>query len=73
MQSFAMDHRTTLDDRGRITIHPEFRKHLGKRIVQVLTPHGVLLRRQADKLSHPERLPPAIRATGDDQALRELE
>lgn len=63
---------TTLDDRGRITIRPEFRGRLGPRIVQVLMPEGVLLRTAARRLSHPERLPPAISATGEDEALREV-
>lgn len=73
MQSLTMDHQTTLDDRGRITINPAFRKHLGRRIIQVLLPDGVLLRPAARRLSHPERLPNALDATGEDEALREVE
>ncbi|MHB1260736.1 MAG: hypothetical protein ACYC2H_03370 [Thermoplasmatota archaeon] len=68
-----MDHQTTLDDRGRITINPAFRKSLGRRIIQVLLPDGVLLRPAARRLTHPERLPSAAGATGEDEALREVE
>jgi DNA-binding transcriptional regulator/RsmH inhibitor MraZ len=73
MQSLAMDHQTTLDERGRITIHPDFRDHLGNRIVQVLLPEGVLLRPAARRLSNAHRLPRAAHATGEDEALREVE
>lgn len=69
----AMAGDSRLDDRGRITIRPEFRDTLGDRIVQILTPRGVLLRRQADRLTYPNRLPSALEASGEDQARKELE
>lgn len=71
MPLLVMDHETTLDDRGRLTIHPRFRRLLGRRVVQVMTPRGLLVRPRATRIRHAERLPPAIEATGEDQALRE--
>lgn len=62
---------TSLDDRGRITIDRGLRPHLGERVVQVLTPHGVLLRPVPDVLPSKGRLPSALRATGDKAAAEE--
>ena len=64
-----MTEATPLDDRGRVTIHPSFRSHLGGWVVQVLTPHGVLLR-PVDRLDT-SKLPPALRASGEDVGLEE--
>jgi hypothetical protein len=60
-----------LDDRGRITIERPLRPHLGKRIVQVLTPHGVLLRPVEDTLRSKRKLPEALTASGEDAAAAE--
>jgi hypothetical protein len=60
-----------LDERGRLTIRHEFRKILGDRVVQILTPHGILLRPVPDRLPDKGRLPPALRATGEDVANEE--
>lgn len=66
-----MSESAYLDDRGRLTIRREFRKLLGPRVVQILTPHGVLLRPVPDKLPDRGRLPEAMRATGGGEALGE--
>lgn len=57
-----------LDDRGRITIQHELRKHLGGRVVQILTPHGILLRPVPDTLPDKGKLPKALTASGEDAA-----
>lgn len=62
---------TNLDDRGRITIDRALRPHLGQRVVQVLTPHGVLLRPVPDTLPSKGRLPSALRASGEKAAAEE--
>lgn len=62
---------THLDPRGRVTIRAEYRKILGDRVVQILTPHGVLLRPVRDVLAKRTRLPPALRASGNEEAERE--
>ena len=62
---------TRLDHRGRLTIRAEYRRMLGKRVVQILTPHGVLLRPVPDRLPDRRRLPPALRVSGEDDAERE--
>jgi len=59
------------DRRGRLTIRAEYRRILGKRVVQILTPHGVLLRPVPDHLPDRGRLPPALRASGEAEAERE--
>jgi len=66
----AMSEASPLDDRGRVTVRREYRSHLGDRVVQVLTPHGVLLR----PLGHLDttKLPPALQASGEDAALEEV-
>lgn len=53
-----------LDDRGRFTVDPRFRKFLGKRIVQIWTPHGLLLRPISGRLK-PGDLPPSLSIDGD--------
>lgn len=60
-----------LDDRGRITIRREFRERLGDRVVQILTPHGVLLRPVDEELGGDRELPDALTATGEQDALDE--
>jgi hypothetical protein len=55
---------TPLDDRGRFTLKPEFRKHVGSRIVQVLTPDGILIMPVRRKLL-PGTLPPSLSLDGD--------
>lgn len=65
-----MAEASPLDDRGRITIKREFRKHLGDRVVQILTPHGVLLHPVPDHLEG-EGLPDALTASGEETALEE--
>lgn len=62
---------THMDDRGRITIERPLRPHLGQRIVQVLTPHGILLRPVKDTLTTKGRLPNALTASGEDTAAAE--
>lgn len=66
-----MSGATSLDDRGRITIDRALRPHLGERVVQVLTPHGVLLRPVPDVLPDEGRVPSALRATGEKAAAAE--
>lgn len=66
-----MPETSPLDDRGRITIRREFRDRLGDRVVQILTPHGVLLRPVPDELDGDEELPDALQASGDQAALDE--
>lgn len=61
---------THLDDRGRVTIKKSYRDRLGERVVQILTPHGVLLRPVPDRLAGDD-LPDAATATGEDAALEE--
>ncbi len=60
-----------LDDRGRITIERPLRPHLGKRVIQVLTPHGVLLRPVQDTLQTKGKSPDALSASGEDAAAAE--
>jgi hypothetical protein len=57
-----------LDARGRLTIRRRYRKILNERVVQILTPHGVLLRPVPDTLPDKGRLPRALTATGEDEA-----
>lgn len=60
-----------LDDRGRITIERPLRPYLGRRVVQVLTPHGVLLRPVSDTLPDTGRMPDALTASGEATATEE--
>lgn len=60
-----------LDDRGRITIRREYRDRLGERVVQILTPHGVLLRPVPDQIERDGDLPDALTASGEQAALDE--
>lgn len=60
-----------LDNRGRITIERPLRPHLGKRVVQVLTPHGVLLRPVEDTIRSKGKLPDALSASGEQAAAAE--
>lgn len=66
-----MGEETSLDDRGRITIRREFREHLGERVVQILTPHGVLLSPVPDELEDAEALPDAQSTSGEQEAMDE--
>lgn len=59
---------TPLDDRGRVTIRREFREKLGDRVVQILTPHGVLLRPVPDELPAGTDRPDALGASGEEAA-----
>ncbi|HLE97099.1 MAG TPA: hypothetical protein VI997_06995 [Candidatus Thermoplasmatota archaeon] len=65
-----MTEATPLDDRGRFTVKPEFRKLLGRRVVQILTPDGILIRPLSGKLPR-GRLPSAATASGEKEGLRE--
>lgn len=61
-----------LDARGRLTIQAKYRRLLrGRRVVQILTPHGVLLRPVPDTLPDGGKLPPALAASGEEAARRE--
>lgn len=62
---------SSLDSRGRITVRKEYRERLGERFVQIMTPHGVLLRPVPDTLPDREDLPPALEASGEEEALEE--
>ncbi len=62
---------TRLDERGRVTIRRAYRKILRDRVVQILTPHGVLLRPVPDTLPDRGRLPPALTGAGEQEAERE--
>lgn len=66
-----MTEATPLDDRGRVTIRREFREHLGDRVVQILTPHGILLRPVPDQLAPRKGLPDAWTASGEEEGLSE--
>lgn len=66
-----MSEVSPLDDRGRITIRREYRERLGDRVVQILTPHGVLLRPVPDELEEGDELPEALSASGEQDALDE--
>ncbi len=59
---------THLDARGRLTIRRAYRKLSGDRVVQILTPHGVLLRPVPDTLPDRGKLPPAFTTTGEEEA-----
>ncbi|MFQ6013348.1 MAG: hypothetical protein ACE5LS_06865 [Thermoplasmata archaeon] len=60
-----------LDKRGRLTIRRPFRRLLGDRVVQILTPHGVLLRPVPDTLPDRGKLPEALEASGEEEAALE--
>ncbi len=62
---------TRLDKRGRLTIRRAYREILRDRVVQILTPHGVLLRPVPDTLPDRGRLPPALTEIGEKEAKRE--
>lgn len=62
---------SALDSRGRITVKKEYRERLGDRFVQIMTPHGVLLRPVPDTLPDRADLPPALEASGEEEALDE--
>ena len=62
---------TPLDHRGRLTIRPEFRRRLGGRVIQIMTPHGLLLRPVRGSFAK-ARLPPALTASGEDAGLDEV-
>lgn len=69
--SILMKTATRLDERGRLTIRRAYRKVLRDRVVQILTPHGVLLRPVPDTLPDRGRLPPALTEIGEEEAERE--
>lgn len=60
----AVAESSPIDDRGRFSVDPRFRKMLGARVVQIWTPHGILLRPVRGKLSKAP-LPAALEADGD--------
>lgn len=62
---------TRMDGRGRVTIRRAYRRIFRERVVQILTPHGVLLRPVPDTLRDGGRLPPALAASGEKEAVRE--
>lgn len=62
---------TRLDERGRLTIRRAYRRILRDRVVQILTPHGVLLRPVPDTLPDRGKLPPALTMDGEDEAADE--
>lgn len=62
---------TKLDNRGRLTIHRRYRTLLGEGVVQILTPHGVLLRPVPDTLPDRGRLPDALLVSGEEEAAAE--
>ena len=62
---------TRLDERGRLTIRRAYRKILRDRVVQILTPHGVLLRPVPDTLPDRGKRPPALTEMGEEEAERE--
>lgn len=66
-----VERTTRLDERGRLTIRRAYRRVLRGRIVQILTPHGVLLRPVLDTLPDRGRLPPALTEIGEREAERE--
>ena len=66
-----METATRLDERGRLTIRRAYRRVLRDRVVQILTPHGVLLRPVPDTLPDRGKLPDALTASGEDDAQRE--
>ena len=67
----SMKAATHLDERGRLTIRRAYRKVLRDRVVQILTPHGVLLRPVPDTLPDRGRLPPALTEVGEEEAEHE--
>jgi DNA-binding transcriptional regulator/RsmH inhibitor MraZ len=66
-----MGNATRLDDRGRLTIRRAYRRILTGRVVQILTPHGVLLRPVPDILPDRGQLPPALTTNGEEEASHE--
>lgn len=64
---------TALDSRGRLTVRKEHRERLGDRFVQIMTPHGLLLRPVEDTLEDAGDLPPALQASGEDVAREEAD
>lgn len=60
-----------LDDRGRLTIRREYRERLGGRVVQILTPRGVLVAPVGGKLVFPKGFD-ALTASGESEAEREV-
>ena len=65
-----MGEATPLDDRGRFTVDPRYRKMLGRRIIQIWTPHGLLLRPVSGRVP-PGTLPPALSVNGDELFLED--
>ena len=64
-----MSEVSPLDERGRFTVDPKFRKFLGRRVIQVLTPDGILLVPVKGKL--PRGTLPASLSIDGDAAYRE--
>ena len=69
--AYPMRATSRLDRRGRVTIRHEYRRIFRERVVQILTPHGLLLRPVPDTLPDRGRLPPALTASGEEEAERE--
>lgn len=65
-----MSEATPLDDRGRFTVEPRYRKMLGRRVIQIWTPHGLLLRPVTGRIPAGS-LPPALSISGDDLYLED--
>jgi hypothetical protein len=63
-----MGDATRLDDRGRLTIRRAYRRILRDRVVQILTPHCVLLRPVPDTLPDRGNLPAALAMQGEPEA-----
>lgn len=55
-----MTAEASLDQRGRITIHREYRRIFRQRVVQILTPRGILLRPVPETLPNRGKLPPVL-------------
>lgn len=49
---------------------PRYRKKLGRRVVQIWTPHGLLLRPVTGRIP-PGSLPPALTVNGDELFLED--
>ena len=65
-----MTEASPLDDRGRFTVEPRWRKMLGPRVVQIWTPHGLLLRPVRGKLAA-GALPSSLQIEGDELYLED--
>lgn len=71
MAARSEDSSTPIDERGRVTIRSDFRRFFRGRVVQIMTPHGLLFRPVPDTLPDGGKLPAALSASGEDAARRE--